>query len=245
MKISKSLSNISIIAVHDKNVYCVNTKISNSLLMWCYFVNLAVLGVGGRIRYWWARVEDGYETKPTAVGKARLQRFPYPSIHEENMKFSTSLLLCKSCDCLLNRPTVVGISILCAQYTIMTDKRKNADVANTAVGAVKSAKLAPTFRSYLKASHLLEMSQDDKRYLHFAWRRFESMARTQEAPVLQPFHLLSMDIQMLQFLLVEWNDLQLHKSLRELDEIREAQELEYHQQIALEMEYIDHDDFNS
>lgn len=117
---------------------------------------------------------------------------------------------------------------------------------NTDVGAVKSAKLAPSWlHSYLKASHLLEMSQDDKRYLHFAWRRFESMARTQEAPVLQPFHLLSMDYQMLQFLFVEWNDLQFHKSLRELDEIREAQELEYHQQIALEMEYIDHDDFNS
>jgi len=77
MKISKSLSNISIIAVHDENVYCVNTKFSNSLLMWCYFVDLvtifsgcSVLGVGGRIRYCRARVEGGYETKPTVVGKA-------------------------------------------------------------------------------------------------------------------------------------------------------------------------------
>ena len=65
MKISKSLSNISIIAVHDENVL----KFLNSLLMWCYFVDLvtifsgwSVLGVGGRIRYWLEHVEDGYET---------------------------------------------------------------------------------------------------------------------------------------------------------------------------------------
>jgi hypothetical protein len=41
---------------------------------------------------------------------------------------------------------------------------------------------------------------------------------------------------------LEWTDLQLHKNLQEADEIREAEELEYHQRVADEMEYIDHDD---
>jgi hypothetical protein len=32
--------------------------------------------------------------------------------------------------------------------------------------------------------------------------------------------------------------------LQELDEIREAEELEYHENIASEMEYVDHDEYN-
>jgi hypothetical protein len=49
----------------------------------------------------------------------------------------------------------------------------------------------------------------------------------------------------LQHLFLEWTDLQLHKNLQEADEIREAEELEYHQRVADEMEYIDHDDYNT
>jgi hypothetical protein len=35
-----------------------------------------------------------------------------------------------------------------------------------------------------------------------------------------------------------------HMDLQELDEIREAEELEYHENIASEMEYVDHDEYN-
>ena len=42
---------------------------------------------------------------------------------------------------------------------------------------------------------------------------------------------------MLKLLFLEWRDLQLHKNLQELDEIRQGEEQQYHQQVAMEMEY--------
>jgi hypothetical protein len=102
------------------------------------------------------------------------------------------------------------------------------------------------FYNHLTARHMLEMSDKDKKALYSSSRRLEYIASTEPAgEALKPVHLLSMEDRMLQHLFLEWTDLQLHKNLQEADEIREAEELEYHQRVADEMEYIDHDDYNT
>jgi hypothetical protein len=102
------------------------------------------------------------------------------------------------------------------------------------------------FSNHLTARDMLEMSDKDKKALHSSSRRLQYIASTEPAgALLKPVHLLSMDNRMLQHLFLEWTDLQLHKNLQEADEIREGEELEYHQRVADEMEYIDHDDYNT
>ena len=69
----------------------------------------------------------------------------------------------------------------------------------------------------------------------------ENIKQNAEA-VLKPVHLMSMDVDMSKLLFLEWTDSQLHKKLQELDKIREGEELQHHQQVAMEMENVDHDD---
>jgi hypothetical protein len=101
-------------------------------------------------------------------------------------------------------------------------------------------------RTLLSVHHLQEISEKDKYTLYTTSRRLRYIASTEpERAPLQPVHLLSMNTWMLEHLFLEWTDLLLHANLREADEIREGEELEYHQYVAYEMEYIDHDDYNT
>ena len=144
--------------------------------------------------------------------------------HQNFKEFTHVVLFCGSCDYFLIRITVVGI-VICAHKIDMTDKRENP--YNPPVGAVKHTKLASPvpvtpIRNdgswlYNSLTHfdLRKMSEEDKTYLYFAWRRLQYMENTQgpEAPVLEPRHLWGMDMKMLRLLFVEWNDLKLHHSL--------------------------------
>jgi hypothetical protein len=100
--------------------------------------------------------------------------------------------------------------------------------------------------NHLRPRHIQEMSENDKMSLYYTWRRLVFIESTKNAgAVLTAVHLYSMDFPMLKLLFLEWTDLQMHKNLQGADEIREAEELEYHQRVAYDMEYVDHDDYNT
>ena len=98
---------------------------------------------------------------------------------------------------------------------------------------------------FLTGHHMLAMSKGHKMILYSSWRRLQYIKSIQPADsVLNLMHLNSMDYSMLRHLFLEWTDLQLHENLQEADEMREGEELNYHENVAYQMEDIDHDDYN-
>ena len=95
----------------------------------------------------------------------------------------------------------------------------------------------PYFCNQLTKEHMGEMNDDDKMSLYYSWRRLQLQ---DPGTVLKSVDLWSMDLRMRNLLFLEWTDLQLHKILHDADKMREEEELEYHKNVAYEMEYMEY-----